>query len=154
MPGNATSPTDSDGSDGGRESAPPAGRPALLVGAIGLILLEAVALAVLSVLIVVDLLSGIGGDAVTSVSLGAALLGLAALLVVGARALAQGRRWGRGPVVTWQLLQFFIGLSALGSDSWWGTVLPAVVAVAVLIGVLAPASRAATAGRAQPDAVL
>lgn len=157
-----TPPPDSDAGDHDVEPPAPTGRPGLLVGALALVAVEVLALAVLSLLIVVGLLSSADDDALaaatadatTAVSLAVVLLGLGALLAVGARALWQGRRWGRGPVVTWQLLQFFIGISALGADTWWATILPAVVAVAVLIGVLAPTSRDATDGRAQPDAVL
>lgn len=149
MPENDPSPDTAD-----RQGGPAARRPILLQLALGLVLLEVLALAALSVLIVVDIVSVLPDQRVTMISLAVALLGLAALVFVGARALWQGRRWGRGPVVTWQLLQLLIGVSALGADAWWGTVLPAVVAVVALVGLLAPASRAATDGRAQPEAVL
>lgn len=147
-------PSTTPGSGSGDAAGGSHRRPVLLQVALGLVLLEGLALATLAALMVVDIVSVPPGERVTMVSLAVALLGLAALLALGARALWQGRRWARGMVVTWQLLQFLIGVSALGSDAWWGTVLPAVVAVIALIGLLAPASRGATDGRGRPDVVL
>ena len=75
-------------------------------------------------------------------------LGVAAVLVAGARGLWRGRRWARSPVMTWQLL---IGVMAIG----WLTAEPAVWAMAVLAsalvvaaGLLLPAVVAATSDRA------
>src|SRR5690625_3769159 len=65
-------------------------------------------------------------------------IGIVALLFAAVRALFQGRRWGRGPVVTWQLLVFAIGVSQ--GDLTWLVVLLVVLPVAVTVGLLVPAS--------------
>jgi len=130
------------------------GRPGLLVLALVLVAMQALGLVVLA-------LAGLGGlvglpaaGQITIVTLAVVLLGLAALIGAAGWALWQGRRWGRGPVVTWQLLLVAIGVSGFGADAWWATVLPALSALVVLVGVLAPASRRATERRGRPDAVL
>ena len=56
----------------------------------------------------------LGGRAVAGVFttvLALIFLGIVALLFAAVRALYHGRRWGRGPVVTWQLLVLAIGVS-------------------------------------------
>lgn len=129
-------------------------RPGLLVVALALVAVQVLAQVVLAV-------GGLGGlfaaqsmEQVTIVTLAVVLLGLAGLIGGAGWALWQGKRWGRGPVVTWQLLLLAVGISGLGGDAWWATVVPIVMALVILVGVLSPASRAATGGRGQPDAVL
>lgn len=125
---------------------PDGGRPLLLRVALGLVLLEAVGLAAFGLWTFVELATAGFADAGMSIGVTVALVGFAALLVAAARALWLGRRWGRGPVVTWQLLQFAVGASAIGANPWWATYVPMAVALVVVAGLLAPASLAATRG--------
>lgn len=79
------------------------------------------------------------------IGLAVTLLLFAVLIALGVRALARGLRWGRGPVITWQLLQ---GVTAA---TMWGLLPTAVAAVALVLSVLvtvtllAPSALAATA---------
>lgn len=117
-------------------------------------LVEIGALVALAVGLFVEVLGGqtaMGG--VTAV-MAVVFLGLTALLLVGARALQQGRRWGRGPVITWQLLLLAIGLSQAATLTWWLVALLVAVPVAVAVGTLAPASAAWTSSTAPPRQVL
>ncbi len=140
-----------------RDGADPARggeRPAALIIALAVVALQVLGLTVLAVAGLGGLVGTPAAGQITIVTLAVVLLGLAFLIGAAAWALWQGRRWGRGPVVTWQLLLLVIGVSRVGADAWWATVLPAVAAVVVLVGVLTPASRRATDRRGRPDAVL
>lgn len=80
-----------------------------------------------------------------ALTLAAVILMFAALLYFGGRALWRGMRWGRGPVVAWQLLQFFTAVTmsdVIGRPAAWTVGL---LSLAVVVGLLAPASLAATA---------
>ena len=136
------------------EAAEQRSRPPLLVIALIVVALQVAGLAVLAIGSLGGLLVVAGAEQVTIVTLAVVLLGLAALVGVAGWGLWQGRRWGRGPVVTWQLLLIAVGASGLGGAEWWTTLLPIVISLLVLLGVLAPASRAATDRRGRPDAVL
>lgn len=82
--------------------------------------------------------------AAVSIALAAVLLLFAWLLVAGINALWQGRRWGRGPVLTWQLIQAAIAVGATGVAPPLA-VYPAILASLVVgVGLLLPASVAAT----------
>lgn len=141
-----------------RETSPEAAnrhdRPALLVIALIVVGLQVLGLVVLAAGGLGGLLAVVGAEQVTIVTLAVVLLGLAALVGAAGWGLWQGRRWGRGPVVTWQLLLLAVGASGLGGAPWWTTVAPMALSLVVLVGVLAPASRAATERRGRPDAVL
>lgn len=58
-------------------------------------------------------------------------LGIAAVLVLSARALRRGARGGRSPVVTWQLLQGATSVAVLQS----GPALPVAVVAVLVLGV-------------------
>lgn len=70
----------------------------------------------------------------------------AGLLFIGARALWHGMRWGRGPVIAWQLLQFFTAVTMsdlIGTTAGW------VVGLLSLLcgfGFITPAAIAVTSG--------
>jgi hypothetical protein len=107
-----------------------------------LVLVEVTALIAGALLLVASVVRG--SDQVgTTLATAVFLAGLAGLLLAAARALARGRRWGRAPVVTWQLLQGAIGLTQAGTAPAVGVAL-VVAAALVLGGLLAPASVAAT----------
>ena len=131
-----------------RDATGAAGRPRTLRFALLLVFLEVLALAVAGVLLAVDAALGRVQDAGATMATAVFVVVLAALLAFAARGLWQLRRWGRGPVVTWQVLQFAIGLTQLGAAPLVGGLVAAVAALA-LGGLLAPASIAATAGDAR-----
>jgi hypothetical protein len=81
-----------------------------------------------------------------------ACFGLVLFLV--ARGVFLGRRWSRGPAVATQLILLPIAWSFKGGGTTWVSVVLAVLAVAVLVGVLHPRSTAVfvhtAADRRQP----
>jgi len=107
----------------------------------GLEALAMLAAAVASVVLTVR--AGFDGAAV-AVALTVVLLLFALLLVVGMHALWHGRRWGRGPVLTWQLIQAAIAVGAIGLVPAWTLYTAVAASVVVGVGLLLPASIAAT----------
>jgi uncharacterized membrane protein (DUF2068 family) len=64
------------------------------------------------------------------------------LLILVARGVFLGRRWSRGPAVVAQLILLPIAWSFRGGVTTWVAVTLAVVAIAVLVGLLHPRSTA------------
>lgn len=83
-------------------------------------------------------------DAAVAVALAVFMLLFVGLLVLGIHALWLGRRWGRGPVLTWQLIQAAIAFSVIGIGPPWAVYPTIVASVVVGVGLLLPASVAAT----------
>jgi hypothetical protein len=117
-------------------SATPAGAaPAPVRLLTGLVLLQAVALVAAAVVLVVLLVRGssMPGPVVFLVLLA---LGVAALLAGAGRALLQGRRWGRAPVMTVQILLVVLAVGWLGAEvAPWsvGVLVLAVLTAALLL---------------------
>ena len=112
-------------------------RPALLILLAALIYLEAVALAVVSIVLLLDLLT----QRPDSYASGVAILVLALLATVWLAVMAThallGRSWIRGGTVTWQVLQIAIGIGSFGGlfsrpDIGWLLIIPAVVVLVLL----------------------
>lgn len=139
---------DADVPDAGPAASP---RPRLLALAVVVVFLEAAALAVGGGVLVLDVARG-RVEYVGS-TLGIALFAwvLAALLAGAARALARGRRWARGPVLTWQVLQGAVGFLQLPGMPWFAGALIG-SALMVVVSLLAPASIEATARVGNPAA--
>ncbi|WP_152192986.1 hypothetical protein [Georgenia satyanarayanai] len=132
----------------------PARPPLPLVLALLLVLVEVGAMAALAVGMLAEVLGGAAeGGAVTAV-LALAFLGLCVLLVVASRALYQRRRWGRAPLVTWQLLVLATGVSQSGVIPGLVVALLVVLPVAVTVGLLIPPSVAWTDRTTPPRAVV
>lgn len=126
-------------------------RPRLLTGALVVVLGEALALLAAGVAFVAGVAVGRAQFAGQTLATAVFAVGLAALLVAAARGLARGRRWARAPVLTWQLLQGAVGATQFGAAPAIGALLVA-AALAVIVGLLAPASVAATtAGGGGPN---
>ena len=70
------------------------------------------------------------------------------LLLLVARGVYLGRRWSRGPAVATQLILLPIAWSFRGGATTWVSIALAVLAIAVLVGVLHPRSTAAFVGSA------
>lgn len=128
--------------------------PAALLGALLLVIVELGVLATLTGGMVLEVIAGRTIDPLFTSITAAIFTGLIVLLALAVRALHQGRRWGRGPVVTWQLLVLAIGISQAGSLVWWLVVLLIVMPVAVVVGTLLPASVAWANQTSPPRAVL
>ena len=141
-------------------------RPVLLTLAVALVLLQCLGLAVLAIGGLGALFGGglqegsapgVGQDGaaiemVTIVTLAVVLLGLAVLLVAAARGLWQGKRWGRAPIITWQILLILVAANGW-AGWWWATAALVVLAVAVIVAVLSPSVRNATGDASKPDAI-
>jgi hypothetical protein len=80
------------------------------------------------------------------VSIMMAVFGL--LLLVVARGVFLGRRWSRGPAVVAQLILLPIAWSFRGGVTTWVSITLAVLAIAVLVGLLHPHSTAVFVGQA------
>ena len=65
---------------------------------------------------------------------------LAGMLIVCAWYVAQARTWARSPIVVVQVMALGLAWNFLGGDTTWLSVLLAVAAVVVLVGLLHPAS--------------
>jgi hypothetical protein len=118
----------------------------------------------LLVLVQAALLVGLGGAWIADLLRGASqlpgatvflvlfALGIAAALIFAVRALWHGRRWGRAPVITWQLLLAVMAIGWLGAEVAFWAALVLASTVVVVVGLLLPAVLAATSARAhQPD---
>ncbi|MFT2752018.1 hypothetical protein [Clavibacter sp. Sh2088] len=99
--------------------------------------LEALGMAAVTALLVVDLLTSTPASLASAV----ALIALAALAAVflGAivRGILRGRSWVRPAAVTWQFLQIAVGVGSLqGADArqdlGWGLIAPSVVVLVLL----------------------
>lgn len=130
-------------------------RPPLpLLLALLLVLVEVGALGALTGGMLVELLSGNTLEPFFTTVTALIFLAIIALLLAGVRALYRGRRWGRGPVITWQLLVLAIGVSQAATLTWWLVGLLVVLPVATTVGLLLPPSVAWTDNATPPRAVL
>lgn len=153
MPRTPADPAPAPGTDPSRDAFPGPGpgvasRPPLLVVACVLVLAEVLALVVAAVVGLVALTGG--GDVGPVVALVVLALGAAGLLAGAVRGLWGGRRWGRGPVLTAQIIV------VVTAATWWGSgggvlaVLPIAVGLVVGVAVLTPRVVAATSVSGRP----
>lgn len=114
---------------------------------------EALALLAVAVVTVGALLSGRASSG--GLSAGVVLLSLATalLLLAAARALAAGRRWGRAPVLTWQLLQLAVALPAVRADAALIPVALLAASIAGAVGLFLPAVVRHTTADHEPPAL-
>lgn len=132
----------------------PASRAVPLLVGLAVVVLEAVVLVVLGIGVVVASVLDRGDMLGTNAGVLVVLVLIGGFLLLAARALWQGKRWGRGPVITWQLLQFFVAVTSWGSLEWWALIPALVLPVVVTVCLLLPASLASTAQHGRPDGVL
>ncbi|MGW0840862.1 hypothetical protein ACWD26_11965 [Streptomyces sp. NPDC002787] len=117
-------------------------RPGWLIAAAALAALEGVALLVGGAAMFVLGFNGDSDDLSTGVTGGVTLVALALLPLIAARGLLLRRSWSRGPAVVTQIMALPVAYNLLRADSvaiWAGIVL-AVVAVAVLVLLINPAT--------------
>src|SRR5690625_1434335 len=110
-----------------------------------LVLLEAIVLVVLGIAVVASSILDHGALLGTNAGVLLVLVLIGGFLVLAVRGLWQGKRWGRGPVITWQLLQFAVAVTSWGALEWWALLPALVLPVMVTICLLVPASLAAPA---------
>ncbi|GAA4416389.1 hypothetical protein GCM10023169_11180 [Georgenia halophila] len=103
--------------------------------------LEALCLAAFAVGAVASAVLGGPGGLGVAVPFAVLLIVFALLLVGSSRAQWRGMRWGRGPVITWQLLQIVTVLTVLGTVPPWGVAAALAVSVGIVVGTLWPSSR-------------
>ncbi|MFV0251710.1 MAG: hypothetical protein ACK5H2_00035 [Beutenbergiaceae bacterium] len=116
--------------------------------------LEALVLLAAAAWSVVTIASDNVPDVAVAVALTVVLLLFALLLLAGINALWQGRRWGRGPVLTWQLIQAAIAVGAIGMAPGWAVFPALIAAVVIAVGLLLPSSVAATGRTSSNGTVL
>src|SRR5690625_5231717 len=93
---------------------------------LALVLLEAIVLVVLGIAVVAASILDHGDLLGTNAGVLLVLVLIGGFLVLAVRGLWQGKRWGRAPVITWQLLQFAVAVTSWGALEWWALV-PALV---------------------------
>jgi len=131
--------------------AVPAVPPALRV-VLAAILIEVVALAVAGGFTLVELVRGNGSVGI-NLFLAAFAWTLAAVLLAAVRGLRDGRRWGRSPVITWQLFQVVIAITWLQAALNPFAIGLLVLALGIVVGLLLPPVVEATTRDARtPDA--
>jgi hypothetical protein len=99
-----------------------------------LVALESALLIAGAVVLVVNAVTAEGGNPAATISLAAIALLIGVGLAICVRGVIHGRRWTRGPVLTWQLLQAGVGMPVSASGAWWAGA--PLLAVAVVVGVL------------------
>ena len=80
-----------------------------------------------------------------AVALTVLTLAMGAALAVCARAVLHGRRWVKGPVLTWQLVQAGLAMPLSASERWYLGV--PLLALCVVVGVLVAGDRVVPAAR-------
>lgn len=117
-------------------------------------LLEAVGLIVMGVAGVLSSLVDDGAMLGTNAGVLIVFALIGGFLLIMVRELWRGNRRGRGPVITWQILQFAVAASSFGAVAWWLLVLAMVLSAVVTACLLLPASLAATGTGGKADGVL
>jgi len=112
-------------------------RPAALLVAAGLLLLQSLAALVLGALEASQIRSA---RAAMGVGVTLVALGYGVLLAAVARGVALGRRWSRGLAVVTQLMLLLLGYNLRQPPTTWAGLVMAAVALAALVCLLLPAS--------------
>ncbi len=116
--------------------------------------IEALALLAGALLLIVALIGGFTDDTSMAVFVLVFGGGMGLMLAVMLRNLSRGKRWARGPLVTWQLFQIAVAVPLLqGSTPWIGIAL-LILAAVVLVGMFTPTVLALTTDRSGPSAAL
>jgi hypothetical protein len=108
------------------------------------VLLEGVVMAGLAVFVVTVLVSGASQLPGAMAFLAGFCALIAAVLIASARALMNGKRWARSPVITWQVLVAVMGVGWYGAEQTVGTAVALVAATAVVTLLLLPSVVATT----------
>ena len=111
--------------------------PAPLVVAASLAAVEGLLVVIYGVLLAADVHADRAAMGITT-SLFFVLLG--GLMILCAWYVVRGRTWGRSPIVVAQVMALGLAWNFLGGSTTWVSVVLAVIAVVVLVGLLHPAS--------------
>lgn len=111
--------------------------PAAVLVAAVLVAVEGLALVLMAV---AEFLALDGDRRAIALTTGAFFIVYGAALGGAASGLARLKTWSRSPIVLAQLIQLGVAWSFRGGTTWWVAVILAAAAVAVLVGVLAPAT--------------
>ena len=116
------------------EQAPegPTTRLALLVA--GLVAIEAVLLLAGAAVLTVEAITSDRDNLAAALALDAIVVIIGIGLGACVPAVARGRRWTRGPVLTWQLIQAGVAMPLSTTPAWWVGV--PLLAAAIVVGVL------------------
>jgi hypothetical protein len=110
--------------------------PVLLRVLSGVVLLEAVAMGVVAVLLLIEVVTTPAVSVATGIALAVLAALAAAWLVAMFLGLLRRRPWVRGAVFTWQFLQLAIAIGSFQqggrADIGWLLLLPTIVAIALL----------------------
>lgn len=106
------------------------GRPTALLVAVGVVAVEVLALAAVVVFYGVELGRGAAALPTGAVATAVVATALAVGLALCARALLAGRRWGRAPLLTWQLFQVVLTAPLVTGPLWPVAVVFVLLAVA------------------------
>jgi hypothetical protein len=117
------------------------------------VLLEAVVLVGVAVFFVVEIFIAQPADSLAAAVIAALALLLGIFLTLCARALWHGRRWGRSPVITWQLLMLLGVVPSLLGERWWVAVPLLALCLVAGGGLLLPVVVKETTGTAEPPAL-
>lgn len=116
--------------------------------------IEALALFAGALLLLVALIGGFTDDASMAVFILVFGGGMGLVLTLMLISLRRGKRWARGPLITWQLFQLVVAIPVLqGSTPWIGAAL-LLLAVTVMVGMFTPRVLAHTTEHSGPTAAL
>lgn len=116
--------------------------------------IEAAALAAGAILLTIALIGGFTDDTSMAVFVMVFGGGMAAILAITLRNLFRGKRWARGPLITWQIFQLTVAVPLLqGSTPWIGVAL-LILALIVTIAMFTPTVLRVTTDRSGPSAAL
>lgn len=116
--------------------------------------IETAALLAGAILLIVALIGDFTDDKSMAVFVLVFGAGTGIVLAWTLKSLYRGKRWARGPLVTWQLFQLTVAIPVLqGSTPLIGVVL-LLLAIIVMVGLFTPSVLAATTDRSGPSAAL
>jgi hypothetical protein len=128
-------------------------RSTALRAVVAAVLLEALILVGVAVFFVVEIFIARPADAVAAAVIAALALLLGAFLALCARALWAGRRWGRSPVITWQLLMVLGVVPSLMGERWYVAVPLLAMCLVAAGGLMLPVVVKETTHSGEPPAL-
>lgn len=116
--------------------------------------IEAAALVAGAILMILALVMGRTSDVGMAIFVLIFAGGMGAILVWTSLKLRHGKRWTRGPIVTWQLFQLAVALPLLQGSTPWIGILLLLFSALILIGLFTPRVVKATTDSSGPSAMV
>jgi len=116
--------------------------------------IEAAALVAGAILMILALVMGRTSDVGMAIFVLIFAGGMGAILVWTSLKLRHGKRWTRGPIVTWQLFQLAVALPLLQGSTPWIGILLLLFSALILIGLFTPRVVKATTDPSGPSAMV